>query len=35
MGDRWASALAMRSIFTGINRFDDIRMDGHRDPASS
>lgn len=26
MGDRWAS-LIMRSIFTGINRFDDIRMD--------
>jgi DNA-binding HxlR family transcriptional regulator len=26
MGDRWAS-LIMRSIFTGINRFDDIRRD--------
>ncbi len=26
MGDRWAS-LIMRSIFTGINRFDDIRLD--------
>lgn len=26
MGDRWAS-LIMRSIFTGINRFDDIRQD--------
>ena len=26
MGDRWAS-LIMRSIFTGINRFDDIRHD--------
>lgn len=26
MGDRWAS-LIMRSIFTGINRFDDIRVD--------
>ena len=26
MGDRWAS-LIMRSIFTGFNRFDDIRQD--------
>lgn len=26
MGDRWAS-LIMRSVFTGINRFDDIRRD--------
>jgi DNA-binding HxlR family transcriptional regulator len=26
MGDRWAS-LIMRSIFTGIHRFDDIRRD--------
>lgn len=26
MGDRWA-CLILRSIFTGINRFDDIRMD--------
>ena len=26
MGDRWAS-LIMRSIFTGVNRFDDIRQD--------
>lgn len=26
MGDRWAS-LIMRSIFTGIHRFDDIRQD--------
>ena len=26
MGDRWAS-LIMRSIFTNINRFDDIRQD--------
>ena len=26
MGDRWAS-LIMRSIFTGITRFDDIRVD--------
>jgi len=26
MGDRWAS-LIMRSIFTGINRFDEIRQD--------
>jgi DNA-binding HxlR family transcriptional regulator len=26
MGDRWAS-LIMRSIFTGITRFEDIRMD--------
>lgn len=26
MGDRWAS-LIMRSIFTGITRFDDIRQD--------
>lgn len=26
MGDRWAS-LIMRSIFTGVTRFDDIRVD--------
>jgi len=26
MGDRWAS-LIMRSIYTGVNRFDDIRVD--------
>lgn len=26
MGDRWAS-LIMRSIFTGLNRFDEIRQD--------
>lgn len=26
MGDRWAS-LIMRSIFTGLNRYDDIRRD--------
>lgn len=32
LGDRW-SALVMRSIFTGLRRFDEIEMDAGASPA--